>query len=204
MPPADFAVWRSRLHQPFLLATAFASFLRRRLRVGLSPYGRVLSREQAKEPEAEIGVSLFSPQDISDLVSTDTLTVVEAEQPTRSFSMCAIEDPAGLAGIKIADAWLIDMCDNALGLRDYEDTLARIPGFVEGPVRSRLARVPANRRVLLVGLGLGVATLTVVVVADKTLQQGRIVNKYVFPPLPSPSPSPSPSASPSPSPSPSR
>ena len=193
MPPTDLIVWRSRLREPFALMDAFGSFLRKRLRLGLGVHSRVFGGEQDQEPDAEIGALLFSRPDISKLVFTGMLPINDAELPSESFSVYAMKNIRGLADIKVADAWLIDMCENPLHLRDYEDTLASIPGFVDGPIRSGLARVPVQRRVLLVVLGLSVATLTSAVIVDKTLNKGRVVNQYIFPPPPSPSPSPSPS-----------
>jgi hypothetical protein len=197
-PPADLTKWQERFDQVFDTVKAFMVCLANDAILGSSgtPTTAAVS-EMVPDLVAHVGISLGAPNSITQLVDVSNLSYVEGAHPSGTFAAYAVADPIGEPPATLAQAWLIQMCDEALHLSDYELILPSVADWAEN--RPRLTELPpVNRRALLVSVGAAAVTLTSIVVIGDNITSGQIVKKYLYPP-PSPSPSPVPSSSPRPS-----
>jgi hypothetical protein len=189
VPPVDLPKWQERFYCALRMAETFVAFLMRELaiRTATSPRAAVNSKA-VPDYHAQIGVWLSATHDLTELIETANLRLIAGYPLPDTFAAYAVGDALGESPVAIAQAWLIQMCDEALLASGHEAILASVPDLADAH-KSLLGKLPPiNRRALLVQVGAGVVVLaTGIVIGDEIFGGGQIVKEYVYPPTPSPS-----------------
>jgi hypothetical protein len=111
-PAAGLPAWHQRLGLALTLPSAFADFLAHDL--GLAT---------TNDPLAQAGVSLDTPQSITQLIDPEDLQAVPGTTPRSTYMGWALAEPDGEPTPGLIHQWLTQICDNTLYVTDYEPTL---------------------------------------------------------------------------------
>lgn len=196
--PVHLSKWQERFNLALQMAQAFIVFLSEQLALRTGAVTAALpSSKTVQVPTTQIALWLSASHDLTELVDIRGLQLMQDCPPSDSFAAYAVADTLGESSEAMAQAWLIQMCENALQANDYESILPSIQAVPSESYKSLFGRLPPiNRRALLVKVGVvgvGVVSLAAgIVIGDEVFGGGRIIKEYIYPPAPSGSPAPLP------------
>ena len=114
---AGFKIWHEALVTALDVPRAFARFLRQD--IGLATYG---------EPPAQLGFEIRAHRSIAELVDAAGLPVVTGSRQSNSFLGYMVAQLEGSEPEEAAVEMLRGICDHALHLHGYEDSLDKLRG----------------------------------------------------------------------------
>jgi hypothetical protein len=111
-PPSDPVAWEQRFELALAIPGAFAEFLAKDLGLGTSD-----------DPPAQVGVWLSSYRPLTVMVDTRGLKTLPGSSPSNWYSGWAFAAADGKSGRETARDFLIQLCEYALHLDGFEQTL---------------------------------------------------------------------------------
>ncbi|MFI7066814.1 hypothetical protein ACIBL3_37845 [Kribbella sp. NPDC050124] len=110
--PVGLLDWRAIMRSALSLPTAFATFLRDELATTPQP-----------SPPASIGFWLGTTSNLTELIDTTGFAQVAGTRTSPWFDAYAVAEPDSERPAQIVNRWITQLCDNALHLDDYENSV---------------------------------------------------------------------------------